>query len=644
MSMTFASVKQVRIDSPFWAQRQHIARTQGIPYQLEALNDRLADAELSHCIQNFRIAAGFEQGEFHGFPFQDSDLAKWLEAVAFSLMIHPDAELEREADEIIKLIRAVQMPDGYLSTYYIINGIERRWTNLSDNHELYIAGHMIEAAVAYYQATGKRMLLDVCIRLADHIDSVFGIEEGKLRGYPGHPVIEMALVRLYEAVGDKKYLRLAKYFIDERGQEPHYFPNEAKTYGNPVYRREGYLGYRYYQADRPVRERHQVEGHAVRAVYLYCGMEDVARETQDGELHEVCKRLWKNLVFRNMYITGGIGSSSYGEAFTFDYDLPNDTAYAETCAAIGVVFWAQRMLRSEASGEYADVMERALYNGVISGMDLDGQRFFYVNPLEVVPEACKEDYLRAHVKPVRQKWFGCACCPPNLMRLLTSLGQYIYAADDETAYIHLYIGSRAELHIANQCIKLQMESEYPWNGRVCVEIKPEYAERFRVALRIPGWCHKYEIMVNGECVDAKIVQGYAYIDRIWQAHDRIELNLCMMPAVIRANTRVRENAGKVAVMRGPIVYCLEEVDNGEALHLLRISGKTKFTEQWEPELLNGIVTLSCDALRTPMWESEMLYTDEEAESSDPCTIRWIPYYAWANRGLGEMSVWIREVQ
>lgn len=642
MGITFASARQVHIDSPFWAQRQHIARTQGIPYQLEALNDRLADAELSHCVRNFRIAAGLEQGEFHGYPFQDSDLAKWLEAVAFSLMIQPDAELERQADQMIELIRAAQLPDGYLSTYYIINGIERRWTNLADNHELYIAGHMIEAAVAYVQATGKRVLLDVCIRLADHIDSVFGREEGKLHGYPGHPVIEMALVRLYEAVGDPKYLKLAKYFIDERGQEPLYFPNEAKTYGNPVYRTEGYLGYRYYQADRPVRDQHKVEGHAVRAVYLYCGMEDVAREMQDSTLHETCKSLWRNMVDRNMYITGGIGSSSYGEAFTFDYDLPNDTAYAETCAAIGVMFWAQRMLRSETDGEYADVMERALYNGIISGMDLDGQRFFYVNPLEVVPEACREDYLRAHVKPVRQKWFGCACCPPNLMRLLTSLGQYIYAVDNRTAYIHLYIGSQAELSVANQRVKLQMESDYPWNGSVRIRVTPEKTDQFRIAVRIPGWCRNHAIRVNGEPFNVQAVQGYVYIDRLWRENDCIELNMEMKPTVIRANPRVREDAGKVAVMRGPMVYCLEEADNGEALHLLRLSGQAEFSEQWEPELLQGVLLLSCDAERTPLWADEKLYTDEKPARSSPCRIRWIPYYAWANRGVGEMAVWIRE--
>lgn len=642
MGITFASARQVHIDSPFWAQRQHIARTQGIPYQLEALNDRLADAELSHCVKNFRIAAGLDQGEFYGFPFQDSDLAKWLEAVAFSLMIQPDAGLERQADQMIDLIRAAQLPDGYLSTYYIINGLERRWTNLADNHELYIAGHMIEAGVAYAEATGKRVLLDVCIRLADHIDSVFGREEGKLHGYPGHPVIEMALVRLYEAVGDPKYLKLAKYFIDERGQEPLYFPNEAKTYGNPVYRTEGYLGYRYYQADRPVREQNKVEGHAVRAAYLYCGMEDVARETQDSALHDTCKSLWRNMVDRNMYITGGIGSSSYGEAFTFDYDLPNDTAYAETCAAIGVMFWAQRMLRGEADGEYADVMERALYNGVISGMDLDGQRFFYVNPLEVVPEACREDYLRAHVKPVRQKWFGCACCPPNLMRLLTSLGQYIYAVDDRTAYIHLYIGSQAELDVANQRVKLQMESDYPWNGSVRIRVMPEKTDRFCIAMRIPGWCHAHKISVNGEPLDVQTVRGYAHLDRIWRENDCIELSLEMKPTVIRANPRVREDAGKVAVMRGPMVYCLEEADNGENLHLLRISGQAEFSEQWEPELLHGVMLLSCDAERMPLWADERLYTDEEPARSSPCRIRWIPYYAWANRGVGEMAVWIRE--
>lgn len=642
MSITCVSVKNVRIDSPFWAQRQNIARTQGIPYQLEALNDRLPNTEPSHCMENFRIAAGLSKGAFHGFPFQDSDLAKWLEAVAFSLMTKPDAALEEEADKAIELICAAQRPDGYLSTYYIINGLEKRWTNLTDNHELYIAGHMMEAAVAYYQATGKSRLLDACVRLADHIDSVFGPEEGKLHGYPGHPVIEMALVRLYEVTGDEKHLRLAKYFVDERGQKPLYFPAEAQKYGNPVYHTEGYLGYRYYQADRPVREQDRVEGHAVRAVYLYCGMEDVARHTQDESLHEACLRLWKNLTRRNMYITGGIGSSSYGEAFTYDYDLPNDTVYAETCAAIALAFWAQRMLRHEARGEYADVLERALYNGIISGMDLDGRRFFYVNPLEVVPQACREDYLRAHVKPERQKWFGCACCPPNLMRLLMSLGQYVYSTDENTAYVHLYIGSEASLRVAGQTVEVHMKSDYPWDGRVSVSLQVEKPAPFRVAVRIPGWCGRHTLLVNGQEANAQMVDGYAYMEREWHTGDAIELVMEMPVSIVRANPHVREDIGKVAVMRGPVVYCLEEADNGDALHLIRLPQDAAFTETWEPDLLQGVISLTCNAMRVRTWEEEALYAPARPVRQEPCMLKWIPYYAWANRGLGEMTVWVYE--
>ena len=635
--------QQVNIDDRFWSAFRNTAVREGIPYQWKALNDQLPDAEPSRCLRNFRIAAGKEQGEHAGYVFQDSDVAKWLEAVAYSLRWRPDPELEALADGAIQTIVDAQQPDGYLDTYYIINGLDRRWTNLKDHHELYCAGHLIEAATAYYQATGKRVLLDAALRLVDHIDSVIGPEEGKLHGYPGHPVIEMALMRLYGVTKDPRHLKLAEYFVNQRGQSPLYFEEETARYGNRFLWKDGPLRYQYYQAGLPVREQKQAEGHAVRAMYLYSGIADVARETGDESLARACRTLWESATRRRMYITGAIGSSDYGEAFTFDYDLPNDTIYGETCAAIGLVFFARRMLALEAKGEYADVMERALYNGVISGMQLDGKRFFYVNPLEVLPIACEKDQYKRHVRPQREKWFGCACCPPNLIRLLTSLEDYVSTADDATVYLHLYVGGEVKARVRGAELSLRVTTDYPWEGGVRLEAAPEAPTECAVALRIPGWCRSWTAKVNGAPVIDAPKDGYLYLKRTWTAGDVIELQLDMPPRFMRSNPRVMENAGKVALTRGPIVYCLEEADNGSALHNLRACAASEAEVKWEEALLGGVMTVTTRGLRDSRegW-GETLYSDQPMPEPLPAELRWIPYYAWANRSLGEMRVWVRE--
>ena len=626
------------MDDAFWNRFRDCIVQEGIPYQWKALNDALPeDTEPSHCLRNFRIAAGKEEGTHQGFVFQDSDVYKWLEGTAFSLRWHPDPELEALADSAITIVTDAQQPDGYLNTYYTIHGLDKRWTNLQDHHELYCAGHLIEAAVAYYQATGKRTLLDTAIRFVDHIDSVLGPEPGKLHGYPGHPVIEMALMRLYALTGEEKYLRLAKYFIDQRGQAPLYFEEEARRGGWTNFWHEGPLRWKYYQAEKPVRDQTEAQGHAVRAVYLYSGMADVARETGDQELAEACRRMWNSITQRRLYITGAIGSSEYGEAFTFDYDLPNDTVYGETCAAIGLVFFARRMLKLEKLGKYSDVMEQALYNGVISGMQLDGKRFFYVNPLEVVPEACREDYHKRHVKPERQKWFGCACCPPNIIRLLASLEDYVCDTEKNTLYLHLYIGGV----IHSDLLTLRAETGYPWSGNVCLTVEEASAKDAVLALRIPAWCHTWTLQVNEEAIDIRPSDGYIYLKRGWRQGDRISLNLDMPVRMIYANPAVREDAGKAALMRGPIVYCLEEADNGPDLHTLRHAPKLNAETKSEPEKLGGIVSLDTDGLRESRneWGTE-LYAERKPET-EAVRLRWIPYYAWANRGIGEMTVWLR---
>ena len=642
MSGAGCFLQKTRIEDQFWSRTRETVRREGIPYQWRALNDQIPDAEPSYCMRNFRIAAGLEKGEHGGYVFQDSDVAKWIEGAAFSLRWHPDPALEATVDGAIEAVIAAQQPDGYLDTYYIINGLDKRWTNLKDNHELYCAGHLIEAAVAYYQVTGKRRLLDAVIRYVDYIDTVLGPEDGKLHGYPGHPVIEMALMRLYDVTGDQKHLRLAKYFVDQRGQRPLYFEEEDQRNHNAFYWKDSYFRYQYYQAGMPVREQTEAQGHSVRAMYLYSGMADVARETGDGELKDVCRRLWESTVKRRMYVTGAIGSSEYGEAFTFDYDLPNDTIYGETCAAIGLVFFARRMLTLEAKGEYADVMERALYNGVISGMQLDGKKFFYVNPLEVLPEASLKDFHKRHVRVERQKWFGCACCPPNIIRLLSSLEDYIYSVNGRELFLHLYVGGGVETTVDGQPVALDVQTDYPWAGTVSVAVKA--AGRFALRLRVPGWCRRWSVKLNGAEVMPPVQDGYLTLDREWSEGDAVALSLDMPVQLVRANPRVYEDAGRVAVTRGPLVYCLEEADNTRNLHLLRLDGVSAgdFEAQWRPDKLGGIVELeSPGTLETDAGWGEALYSTVHVIETTPARLRWIPYYSWANRQPGEMRVWVR---
>ena len=635
-------ITNANLNDRFWSRTREVVRREGIPYQWKALNDLIDGAAPSYAMHNFRVASGKLQGGHAGCVFQDSDVAKWIEGAAFSLRWHPDAQLEETIDGAIDDIVAAQQKDGYLNTYYIINGLDRRWTNLMDHHELYCAGHLLEAAVAYYQTTGKRVLLDAMIRYVDCIDATFGPEDGKMKGYPGHPVIEMALIRLYAITKDPKHLRLAKYFVDQRGQKPLYFEEECKRNHNDFYWKEYLYRYQYYQAGLPVREQMEAQGHAVRAMYLYAGMADVARETQDQSLIDACERLWNNAVRRRMYVTGAVGSSEFGEAFTFDYDLPNDTVYGETCASIGLVFFARRMLTLQVKGEYADVMERALYNGVISGMQLDGKKFFYVNPLEVLPEACEKDHNKRHVKFERQKWFGCACCPPNIIRLVSSLEEYLYSTDGESLYVHLYAGGGLQTELNGKRVDLCVQTDYPWDGNVAIEVRPETAVEFALKLRVPGWCRKYTLRVNGEEMQTEAQDGYISVFRNWKPGDSVVFDMAMPVELVRANPRIYEDAGKVAVMRGPLVYCLEEADNTRNLHLIRVGDAPNFRAEKKPERLGGIVELTSDGVReTDESWGETLYSADNSIPTRPAKLTWIPYYAWANRTPGEMRVWVR---
>ena len=628
-------LKHVRIKDSFWSEVQGLIINTVIPYQEKVLNDEIPGVEKSHAIDNFRIAAGEKQGEFFGMVFQDSDVAKWLEAAAYSLAVKPDKKLEERMDVIIDIIEKAQQPDGYLNTYFTIKEPDHRWQNLQECHELYCAGHMMEAAVAYYEVTGKDKLLKIMERFAGHIAECFGYD--RERGIPGHQEIEYGLIRMYMATGKVDYLKLASYFIDERGQNSEYFYEEREKRGW-VHFNMNPLDTKYSQCYAPVRQQTTAEGHSVRAVYMYTAMARLAGINKDNGLLNACRILWDNIIEKRMYITGGIGSTAEYEGFTIDYDLPNDTVYAETCASIGLIFFSKSMLNTVGPcNKYSDVMEQVLYNGVISGMQLDGKSFFYVNPLEVNPGVSGELPGYKHVKPVRQGWYACACCPPNMARLLTSLGKYAWDYTDNMIISHLFIGGEACFKNAD----IRLDADYPWNGNIKYTITPHTKDEFCLAVRIPSWCKAYKVKLNGfDYENYLIKEGYLYINRNWKCNDTVLLVLDMTIRRIYTNTKVRSNAGCVALMRGPIVYCFEEVDNGKELQALRIPRKSQVMAlPYNESFLNGIVSLQVEGIR--LKSSDDLYSEQPPEE-EKAVLTAIPYYAWGNRGLNQMRVWMVE--
>ncbi|MCL6456375.1 MAG: glycoside hydrolase family 127 protein [Gorillibacterium sp.] len=639
------ALNQVTIDDAFWSPRQLNIASVVVPYQWAALNDAIPGAEPSHTIDNFRLAAGEAEGTFYGMVFQDSDLGKWLETVGFLLAQKRDPALEQIADDVIDLLGRAQQPDGYLNTYYTVKEPNARWSNLRDHHELYCAGHLMEAASAYYEATGKQKILDIMSRYADYIATVFGKGPAQKQGYDGHPEIELALVKLYQSTGNDKYLALSKFFVDERGQVPHFFDLEA-----PERKESGehhhWSEYDYYQAHLPVREQSTAEGHSVRAVYLYSAMADLAAAYKDTALLQACQALWKDVVSKKMYVTGGIGSSSHGERFTVAYDLPNDRAYTETCAAIGLMFWANRMLQVERKREYADVMELALYNGVLSGISLDGKSYFYVNPLEVWPETANYRQDMESVKVTRQPWFGCACCPPNIARLIASLGHYVYAQniDKREISVHLYVGSKVALEFAGESVQLTQHTQYPWDGQVDFDLSLEHPTVFTLSLRIPAWCDKAVLSVNGQELDVTIAEdGYVSLEQVWNPGDHISLQLDMAVTILHSHPNLRENAGKVALQRGPVVYCLEEADNGVNLHDIVLSTDAELKVHFDEGLLGGVAVITTSGSRSDVdLNAEAPLYSTKAYDRTPTVITAIPYFAWSNRGAGEMTVWIRQ--
>ena len=559
--------------------------------------------------------------------FWDSDLAKAVETAAYSLHRTPDPTLEARVDRLIDAWGRLQDDDGYLNSWYQRVEPGKRWTNVRDCHELYCAGHLMEAAVAWFQSTGKRELLDIMTRYADHIGRTFGTGEGQLRGYCGHPEIELALVRLGRATGEDRHLELARFFVDERGRgEPHFYDVEARARGaDPAAYHFGTYGY--CQAHAPVREQREVVGHAVRAAYLYAGMADVATEFDDDTLLPALDGLWSHLTERNLYVTGGFGPSAFNEGLTVDFDLPNDTAYAETCAAVSLVFWASRMLGRGPDARYADVMERALYNGALAGLSLDGRTFFYENPLE----------SRGHHH--RWEWHKCPCCPVNVSRLIASVGTYAYGVADDAIAVHLYCEGEARLEVRGAPVRLVQSTAYPYEGGVRLEVHPDEPLAFALLLRVPGWARSVRVSVNGEAVDTGAAErGYLRLERTWSAGDRVELELPMPVETVHADPRVGNDQGRVALMRGPLVYCLEGVDNGEALNSLVLADGAAFDTTFV-DGLTGHLGIGSSAVReTPARDA--LYSSAPPRR-EPVELRAVPYHAWDNREGGEMLVWIR---
>ncbi|MBB3396622.1 MULTISPECIES: glycoside hydrolase family 127 protein [unclassified Rhizobium] len=598
----------------------------------ETLLDRCVEAGMLRAIDIDQPSPGIviPIGPWGGSTqmFWDSDFGKSIETVAYSLYRRANPALEARVDAIVDMYEKLQDKDGYLNAWFQRVQPDRRWTNLRDHHELYCAGHLMEGAVAYYQATGKRKLLDIMCRFADYMITVFGHGPGKIPGYCGHEEVELALVKLARVTGEKKYLDLAKFFIDERGTEPNFFTEEAIRDGRDAadFHQKTY---EYGQAHQPVREQKKVVGHAVRAMYLYSGMADIATEYNDDSLTGALETLWDDLTTKQMYVTGGIGPAAANEGFTDYYDLPNESAYAETCASVGLVFWANRMLGRGPNRRYADIMEQALYNGAMAGLSLDGKTFFYENPLESAG------------KHHRWIWHHCPCCPPNIARLLASIGSYMYGVAEDEIAVHLYGEGRARFKMAGADVALTQKTRYPWHGAVHFDVKTSKPAQFAVSLRIPGWANGATLAVNGEAINigSVDVDGYARIEREWRDGDKIDLDIPLEARSLWANPLVRQDAGRAALMRGPLVYCVEATDNGAGLNGIRL-GEDIAAKTAEIAELGGAIALDIPVTKDEAdWGATLYRTRPPA--AEKATARFVPYHLWDNRAPGEMLVWVR---
>ncbi|MFC8598408.1 glycoside hydrolase family 127 protein [Isoptericola sp. NPDC057191] len=650
---TTPALVALEITSPFWVRYRDLVVDEVLPYQWRVMTDE-ADIEIahepggneasyasSHAVANFEIAAGRASGRHSGYVFQDTDVYKWLEAVAYALRYRPDAaHLRRLADSVVELVAAAQEPDGYLCTFFQIEAPERRFARLRESHELYTMGHGIEALVAYHEVTGDERALRVAVAMADCLDRAFGRGPGQLRGYDGHAEVELALARLHEATGEDRYLALARFFLTERGQDPEFFDRQVAEDGPERSLIDGMHAFdrAYFQAAEPVTEMATADGHAVRLAYLVTGMAQVGRLADDPELSASAERLWHNVTRRRMYVTGAVGSAQHGERFTTDHDLPNDTVYGETCASVGMAFLGRALLRARPDGEFADVVERELFNSAVSGMSQDGTTFFYVNPLEADPAWHANPGL-AHVLTRRADWFGCACCPSNVARLVASVDQYVYSAtDDDTVLVSQYIASEATF---DGGVRISQASQLPWGGTVRLDVANPDGRRLRLGVRIPQWsAGAYRLVVDGVPCDEQPRDGYVFVD-VSAPSTVVSLELDMTPTLVQADDRVRADVGKVAVTRGPVVYCAEGADNVAPLWLYRVGLDAEPVYRFDELLLGGMGRLSLPARRrVPDGDDASLYRPARRARWEDATLELVPYFAWANRSEGPMSVWV----
>jgi len=621
----------VHVDDDFWLPRMETNRSVTIPFALKKNED-------TGRVNNFRKAAGLMEGKYEGRRFNDTDVYKVMEGVAYSLSLDPDPELEKYLDSLIEIIAAAQEEDGYLYAARTVDPENPapgagpgRWTRLRGSHELYNAGHMYEAAVAHYLATGKRTFLDVAEKNADLLVKEFGPD--KRRDFPGHQEIEIGLAKLFRVTGNKEYLKLAKFFLDERGHahDGGLYPESSPF---AIYNQKKYM-----QDHKPVLEQNKAVGHAVRASYMYAGMADVAALTENVEYVRAIDRIWENVVSKKMYLTGGIGARHTSEAFGDNYELPNFTAYTETCAAVGNVMWNHRLFLLHGDARYIDVMERVLYNGLISGVSLSGDRFFYQNPLE------------SKGKYERSPWFEVACCPGNITRFIPSFPGYVYAQRNGILYVNLFVGGTAMIMVENNSVGIKQETRYPWEGVVKITIDPERSAEFTLNIRIPGWAqnlpvpsdlYRYmrkrnedvKLTVNGKPFILVIERGYARIRRRWRRGDVVELDLPMPVRCVICNENVKDNRGKVALERGPLVYCAEWVDNAGGVFNLFLPDNMELYSEYQKEMLGGVVVIRGKAFE--------LKKSDDGKSTRKINreLIAIPYYAWAHRGEGEMAVWL----
>lgn len=617
----------IQLTDTFWSRWQNLLLDVTLPTQFTQLVE-------TGRLSNFEKAAA-KAGEFEGLWFNDSDIYKFAEACAYALTIREAPKVRECLNTVIQKIQAAQEPDGYINTYFQLGHPDMKWRNLNMMHEMYCGGHLIEAGVAVFECLGDRRLLDVSIRFADHVASVFG--PGKRLGYCGHEEIELALLELSRVTGNATYRDLARWMVESRGSRPS--PYEAELLdpdacslwpgtGSLLVRDGHYIG-EYSQDHAPIRDHTQVVGHAVRAMYFYIAAAELADGTSDEALEAALVRCWDNLTQKRMYVTGGIGPSASNEGFTADYDLPNLSAYAETCASCGLVFWGRKMLELTGNSEYADIVERALYNGVLSGISLSGDHYFYANPLE----------SRGTHK--RTPWFFCACCPPNIARLIGSLGRYVASVSDDRFYIHIPTGFRCQTTIADSKAGIEVESDYPWSGKVIIRFKLDVPVRFKLFLRIPEWSENMEVDLPGADEPADYDNGYAVYDRTWAPSDVLKVDFGMNPVWVEANPKVRENLGRVALSNGPLIYTAEECDLGFAPQLFAANTDATITVG-KTSGLPGLQTLTVEGFAEIEDDEEALYPSEGSIACREVSARFVPYYAWNNRGANSMQVWVRK--